>query len=190
MGSDNLVYYVNFNDLDNENKNKIREWRNQIFVRKNMDNISLISEKEHKHFLESIKNNNKINNYLFFFNNKPIGIGNIKEENDKWIFGYYLIDEKFLNFGYGSLIEYVILNLFFQKNKFNNLFVKVKKNNNKVINMHKRFGFKEYSDFSNKDYIFLILTEEEWFNKKQNIRNVIEKIFKINLDEVREWKKN
>lgn len=191
MGSDNLIYYINLFNLSKEYKNRIRLWRNQSFVREKMVNKNIISKEEHDKFINNLTEEDMY--YLFFLNSNAFGFASLKKiDNIYYEYGHYLINKKDLNSGLGIIIEYVIHNKLFKNNKNLKSICKTKISNEKVINMHKKFGYKDKKNIkiNNENYLVQEINYDDWESNKQNIRNIIEKIFKINLDEVREWKKN
>jgi RimJ/RimL family protein N-acetyltransferase len=190
-----INYYINFKNLDKKTQMKILKWRNQFFVRKSMITNNIISEEEHIKFLILLNHSKEKQNYLFFFNNKPIGVFYYSFKNHlECEFGYYLIDENFVSSGYGILIEYIALKIFFEKNEnySKKFFCRTRKDNSKVINLHKKLGFLSEKEIfiNNNTYLHQEIDKITWDKNKETIRNMLEKVFKIDINEVKEWKKN
>lgn len=192
MESNNLIYFVNFFNLNSEYKNKIREWRNQLFVREKMINKSIISKEEHEEFITNLTKKEDMF-YLFFFNRKPFGVASLKKVDDiNYEYGQYLINKKDLNSGLGIIMEYIIHDMFFKNYYDKKILCKTKISNDKVIKIHNKFGYKDKKNIkiNNENYLLQEINYNDWNNNKQNIKTTLEKIFKINLEEVREWNKN
>ena len=191
MEPNNLIYFVNFFNLNEEYKNKIRAWRNQLFVRDKMINKSIISKEEHEEFMTNLTKEDMF--YLFFFNRRPFGVASLKKvDNINYEYGQYLINKKDLNSGLGIIMEYVIYDMFFKNNYDKKILCRTKISNNKVIKIHNKFGYKDKENIKIKDENYLLqeINYNDWVNNKQKIKTTLEKVFKINLEDVTEWKKN
>jgi hypothetical protein len=192
MESNNLIYFVNFFNLNSEYKNKIREWRNQLFVREKMINKSIISKKEHEEFMTNLSKKEDMF-YLFFFNRRPFGVAYLKKiDSFNYEYGQYLIKKEDLNSGLGIIMEYVIHDKFFKNNNDKKIFCRTKTNNDKVIKIHNKFGYKDKKiiKINDENYLLQEINYNDWVSNKQNIKTTLEKIFKINLEEVAEWKES
>ncbi|MGY4687983.1 UDP-4-amino-4,6-dideoxy-N-acetyl-beta-L-altrosamine N-acetyltransferase [Petrotoga sp. DB-2] len=191
MESNNLIYFVNFFNLNSEYKNKIREWRNQWFVREKMINKSIISKKEHEEFMTNLSKEDMF--YLFFFNRRPFGVASLKKfDSINYEYGQYLIKKDDFNSGLGIIMEYVIHNKFFKNNNDKKILCRTKTNNDKVIKIHNKFGYKDKKiiKINDENYLLQEINYNDWVSNKQNIKTTLEKIFKINLEEVTEWKES
>ena len=133
--------------------NEILKIRNEINIRDNMINNSLINKESHH-----------------------IWIKNSLKDKKKEIY----ITKKYQN-NYGALIEYKFLNIFFKNKEYNKLNCVVLSHNQKVIKLHKKFGF--ISEGLIKDYVYrkktfidlcmLGIKKERWFEYKKKIDNIL-----------------
>ena len=152
----------------------IRKMRNEKKIRKNMVNNKIILIPEHKKWVRQICQSNKNFFFVIKYNNNIIGGLGLKNYNNlinsgEWSF--YISEKK--NFiGLGATIEFMAINYFFDKFKLNKLFCFVLTHNLEVVNLHKKFGFKEISDNeyckNNKlqikklDAVYLNLERNNW----------------------------
>ncbi|MEY7998798.1 GNAT family N-acetyltransferase [Clostridium sp. Mt-5] len=186
-----LINYKNILDLDINYKNKLRDWRNQDFVREKMFFSDIISEEDHKNFLRNLSIRNDKRVYVCSYDNNPVGVVSLDifHENTSLEFGYYLIDKKFVNGGLGVILEYSVLNYGFNKLKVKYIFCRSKVSNKKVINLHSKFGFRGLNKvIKTQDKIFNIyyqqINKEMWENKKNKIEGIIN--FILPLDKIGE----
>ena len=61
---------------------QVRDWRNNDFVRKHMFNNQIITENEHKGFLDGLQNSVNRKYYIAFFDGKPFGVLNTNIDSD------------------------------------------------------------------------------------------------------------
>jgi len=116
---DGYVNFINILNLDDMYVKKMREWRNQDFVRQRM-----FKEEEHARFIEHLKDNREKNYYVCFLGNKPFGVLYYEffRKNNNLEFGYYLTEQEFINSGLGIVMEYSLLNHAFYDLKVNKVF--------------------------------------------------------------------
>lgn len=158
--------------------------RNEKNIRDNMINKSVIKSKKHFIWAKNTISDKEKNIYIINIDNNLAGaiiIDQIKKKHKRANWAFYL-SNKFQN-NYGALVEYIFLNFFFKNKKFNKLNCVVLSNNQKVVNMHQKFGFNiegEIKDYilRNKTYINLYLlgiNKEKWLVHKK----IIDKKFKL-----------
>jgi len=190
-----IITFENILNLDETYKEKIRQWRNLPFVRNKMINSHIISRDEHKKFLSSLEQNSKKRYYLVFYKMDPIGVVDYQiYENKSLEFGFYLINENLSQVGFGAVFEYSILNHAFFDLKMNVVVCNTLVENKKVINLHRRFGFKEKEVHEikvekkeeTKELLQQIITKEEWVKVKPNIEKAIKII--VPVEKIGEFK--
>lgn len=153
----------------------VRNWRNHDDVRKNMLSDSLITEEQHLSWLQNLKTDKKNNFYVIFYDEKPVGIfsfNNISNEHLVADWGYYLRQDKKMP-AISLLIEEKILDFYFYIFGFQKLNCEVLETNQKIIKLHKYFGFQEEGrkrknivrDNKRIDVILLGLIKEEWISR-------------------------
>ncbi|OQA16771.1 MAG: hypothetical protein BWY64_02453 [bacterium ADurb.Bin363] len=181
------VHFHNILDLDAEYISNLRNWRNQDFVREKMFNQGLISEDEHGKFIEHLREISEKRLYICFIGEKAFGVldYNLFINNNSLEFGYYLIEQGYTNSGLGIVMEYALLNHAFYDLNVHKVFCRTLSNNEKVISLHKNFGFltegvmKQHIKMVNRymDVTIQAIYESIW----RDNRIVIEKLLKVML---------
>jgi RimJ/RimL family protein N-acetyltransferase len=127
--------------------------------------------------------------YIGFVDEIPFGVLHFQFCRDTGIldFGHYLVDEKYLNSGLGTVLEYVVLNFAFDKVNAIKVLSKVLAYNKKVIGLHSKFGF--VLDMIKKDYVkidedyydvhFQSMDRMRWEQNKAKIERAIKVLFKL-----------
>lgn len=107
-----------------------------------------------------------------------VGLVHIDWRNRKAEWGRLLIyPEKYRHGGCGSEIESLILRYVFDHMNLNRLYCEVFADNEKVVTLHKRFGFKEEGRFRQhifkngqyRDVVYLALLREEYLSESQEV---------------------
>lgn len=175
----NRIRFVNLLDADEEMKWQVRAWRNSDFVRRNMLSTHIITESEHENFLSKLQKDDSVKYYIAFYDDEPIGVLNMHIDFDgkKSEFGYYLSNIKYVDSGFGAILEYVLLNHAFFDLKLDIVFCRTLSSNKKVVSLHKRFGF----DIKNHDGQICCqsITADRWKSKKEYIESILNNIFPI-----------
>lgn len=137
------VHFHNVLNLNEDYISKLRQWRNQEYVRNNMFNQDIITEEEHNSFIASLKDNKEKCINVCFVGEKPFGVIHYDffKENNNLEFGYYLVDSSYNNSGLGIIMEYAILNHAFYELMVHKVFCRTLTRNEKVVNLHSYFGF-------------------------------------------------
>lgn len=173
------ISFKNIMDLDDKYKKELRNWRNQEFVREKMLNTHIITEEEHYKFLDRVKDNDDKRIYVSFKGDKPLGVITYEyfRDVDKVEFGFYLVDEKYMNGGYGIVMEYAFLEYVFDKIKPKKVFCRTKKENAKVISLHSKFGFVEDEEENvNGNICYQSISFEIWKGTKSYIERALKTI--------------
>jgi len=175
----NKIRFVNLLDADEEMKWQVRAWRNNDFVRRNMLSSHIISESEHEKFLSKLQKDDAVRYYIAFYDDEPIGVLNMHIDfyGRKSEFGYYLSNIKYVDSGFGAVLEYVLLNHAFYELKLETVFCRTLLKNKKVVALHKRFGFDEMSQ--DGEICFQSISVSKWIDKRKHIENIIGSIFPL-----------
>jgi UDP-4-amino-4,6-dideoxy-N-acetyl-beta-L-altrosamine N-acetyltransferase len=172
-----MYYLRNITKFDSD---KIRKWRNNVSVSKYMHNENYITKKSHDiWFKNSIKDKTR-HYWIIGYKNIDVGLINIYdiENNHKRCYwGFYIGEDSFRNKGVGSYAEYALLYYCFDVLKINRLCCEVIDINKRVIEMHKKFGFKEEGIFrshiiKHDNYMnvhYLALLNKDWNLIKKEI---------------------
>lgn len=170
---------IKFKDIleaDENLKEKIRQWRNKEDIRKFMINQEIISEDEHKKWLEKLKEDDRIKFWIVYFKELPIGIVNLQNIDHKNLtseWGFHIGEQSYRGIGLSKKILYKLLQIFFNEMKFNILYTKVLSCNKTAINLYKKYRFREKGDITeeNKPIKLMVFTKGDWIKWKEVLKN-------------------
>lgn len=128
--------------LDSETILKIREWRNQDFVKKNMYSQHEITQEEHLKYIDNIRNDNNRGLFVFYLDDEPFGVYQYTmNPDDKTITGgNYLVDEEYMFMGYGTIQTYFMGVIKFDYLKCEREYDETLDINKRVINLAQKMG--------------------------------------------------
>lgn len=135
----NIVY------ISQEEKELVRNWRNNKMVRKWMYSDEIISQEEHAAFIKSLKNNNKNFYWLVEDEKKYIGviyINRLDFKNKNAYLGIYTNPDVEIK-GAGNVLIKFLKFIAFEIGKLHTLKLEVLANNKKAIQFYKKQGFVE-----------------------------------------------
>ncbi len=170
--------------LEETDLEMVRQWRNLPEVSEYMYTDANITEEEQKKWYTRVKNDPTQTYWIIEYNETKLGlvsIYNIKQNFKHCSWAFYLGNTEVRGAGIGSKVEYTILNHVFEVMNFHKLMCEVFTFNEKVIQMHKKFGFKEeglYREHILKNGIYhdvaaLALLKNEWNSVKDQIKESI-----------------
>ncbi len=130
------------NILDTPYTMKLREWRNQDFVRKNMTNHDLIGEEEHKAYIEFLRKSDTDKVFLAMDREMPLAVVTIKINwKEQYVEpGTYIINESYLGKGYGIIMSYFRLEYIFDLMPEGRMRTVILDSNERNISLQKKMG--------------------------------------------------
>jgi UDP-4-amino-4,6-dideoxy-N-acetyl-beta-L-altrosamine N-acetyltransferase len=177
---------IEFRKVDFSDIEKIRKWRNSDLIRNVSFDRSIIDHKKQSKWYDTIKDNIFQLHWIINIDGIDAGyaaIKNIDLINKRCEFSsLYIGEEKFLFNGSGALIEYKIIDYIFTKYpEIIKIYCEVLGFNNKVIQLHKRFGFviegelKQHYLLNNKfESVFLLaLFRDNWKVNKPILTKIL-----------------
>lgn len=178
---------VELNRLDEETIANIRTWRNQDFIRKNMFNTHVITEEEHKRYIDKVKQDPNRGLFVFYLDGEPFGVFQyeVDLEANSVTNGNYLIDEKYQVMGYGAIMYYMIGVIQSAYLEVEKIYAEVIDTNKNAIRMHIRSGgilegiLKDYVTIDNVNhdvyrFSYLIKSPDENSRVAKLIKQLIE----------------
>lgn len=166
MSSFGVLRQISDNELE-----LMLEWRNSPHIRRNMYTQDEISLDSHLLWWEAMKNSGKHRYLMYDLNNQPSGIVAFVDvdqsnKNSSWAFYSSPSAAK----GTGARMEFLALDYAFSELHLHKLYCEVLAYNLPVINMHKKFGFREEGIFVDQYFINesfvnvhrMGLTRSEW----------------------------
>ena len=138
----NNTQLIDFIICTPEQLEMIREWRNHQEINKWMYNKKSISQEEHLLFVNSLQTDKDKQYFLALYDGMEIGVIDFRGlMSDKVYFGLYAKPDIQLA-GAGRILESMALE-YAKKRDIKSLNLEVYTSNQKVINLHKKFGFIE-----------------------------------------------
>ncbi|MDE6433376.1 MAG: UDP-4-amino-4,6-dideoxy-N-acetyl-beta-L-altrosamine N-acetyltransferase [Lachnospiraceae bacterium] len=133
---------VELNRLDEKTIADIRIWRNQEFVRRNMFQTHIITEEEHRKYIDKLKMDPNRGLFVFFLDNEPFGVFQyeVNPKEHTVTNGNYLIDETYQMMGYGTIMYYMIGVIEYTCLKVEKICAEVVDTNKDALNMQIRMG--------------------------------------------------
>lgn len=174
---------VELKHLDDETIMKIREWRNQPFVKNMMYSQHDITEEEHRSYIESLKRDEDRGLFVFYLDDEPFGIYQymIHPEGNYVTDGNYLVSPEYQDMGYGTIQAFFMNIIKFEYLGCNKSYGEMLDDNRRVIMLNKKMGITlegvlrqhrlidgEYHDV----YCYGLLASE-WKEKKEKISRLI-----------------
>lgn len=135
----------NFINLNDEEVEMVRRWRNHTDIRKWMYTDHEINIEEHKNFIENLKRDNRNFYYLVYLADKPIGVFSLNRvdwRNGNAYIGVYANPEEKTK-GAGDVLSRSLLFVAFTLIGLHTLKLEVIEDNERAIKFYKRMGFKE-----------------------------------------------
>lgn len=169
--------------LEDEDLEKILEWRNSDRIRSTMFVDRIITLVEHTEWF--IRTREQYDNYfkLFLYKNEPVGVLNftkIDQVNNNCLWGFYLGKEG-LPRGTGIIMGFLGLEHAFEKLELRKVSGEVFASNTPSLKFHEKLGFikesliKEYIQKNGiyQDIVVYGLLQKDWFLKKSGIERTI-----------------
>ncbi len=170
------IKFENILKVNDEIKEKVRQWRNKEEIRKHMLNQHIITKEEHLNWIESLKNRNDWKFWVVFVDEIPIGsvyLQNMDFKNLTSEWGFYIGEDDYRGKGLGKYILFKLLEFYFEEMKFEVLFTKVISNNIAALNIYRKFKFKMINDFldNQRKVVLLKFTKKDWSKWKEMLKN-------------------
>ncbi|MBA7574077.1 hypothetical protein ES708_15879 [subsurface metagenome] len=170
------IKFENILKVNDEIKERVRQWRNKEEIRKYMLSQHIITKEEHLNWIESVKNRNDWKFWVVFVDEIPIGtvyLQNIDYKNLTSEWGFYIGEDDFKGKGLGKHILFKLLEFYFEEMKFEVLFTKVISNNIAALNIYRKFKFKMINDFldNQRKVVLLKFTKKDWSKWSEVLKN-------------------
>ena len=156
----------------------LRKERNVLQVRRQMLNQKIINRKNQLQWFKKIKSFKDRHYFNIYYKKNLIGSGNLKNickinKNCSW--GFYIFKKYFGPFG--VLSQFKIIEHAFKKYKLEKIYGETLSTNNKILRVHREFGFKIEGLLKNHiiikknkaDLILTALFKNVWIKNKKII---------------------
>lgn len=175
----NSYKLINYINLSSKDSTSILEMRNHGLIRERMINSDPISKLEHNNFILSLKN--KTAGYWALKKGDLI-LGSISlvsyNENENSFIGGNFISPELIGSGFGSVINYFMHYVAFEKIGCSKIKAVVKKDNTNALRMNYLFGAKKTTEKNlpdaNDEYQSIEFDAQDWLSKiKTKTRKLI-----------------
>lgn len=174
-------------DLRPEDKEMIRSWRNLPEVAEQMYTSHTIGPEEHERWFRSIEGDPKRAYWVVTHAGRDVGLANLYDidpAHRRCSWAFYIADKAARARGLGSFLEYRLLQHVFGEHGFRKLSCEVLTTNQSVLEMHKRFGFREEGRYREHvlkdgrpvDVVALAILRPEWESARPAIEKQLEEI--------------
>jgi UDP-4-amino-4,6-dideoxy-N-acetyl-beta-L-altrosamine N-acetyltransferase len=146
---------------------QVRFWRNQSFVRQQMEYNAVITESSQKKWFKSIQSDYSQQYFIFFSGNIPVGVihlSKINLEEKVADVGLFIGDAHFIGTGISLEASLFILELAFVQLKLEKLTAKVKNDNLAAIRYNELLGFRIQHPV-NQSFSQYLLEKENYFQR-------------------------
>lgn len=171
-------------DIKEGDLEQIRNWRNSKEVSQYMYTSEEITTEQQKNWFLKIQSDTSQKYWIIEYNGEKLGLVslyNIKHNFKHCSWAFYLGNTQVRGAGIGSKVEYTILEYVFETMHLNKLMCEVFSFNEKVIQMHKKFGFQQEGYFKEHilkdgvyhDVVALAILKSEWTKLKDQLNESI-----------------
>lgn len=179
-----MNFDVKLVDLTESHLEMVRNWRNLPEVSAYMYTSEPISQAQQKAWFANVKNDAGSKYWIIEVDEKPIGLASltgISKVFNSCSWAFYLGDSSIRGGGIGSKVEFLVLSYVFETLQLNKLRCEVFTFNEKVIQMHEKFGFRReayfrqhvFKDGAYKDVVGLALLKQEWEVLKETVKKSV-----------------
>lgn len=162
----------------------VRQWRNSKEVSQYMYTENIISASDQQNWFNKISQSTNSIYWIIEYSGKKIGLASvtgIDSALQSCYWAFYLGDSSIRGAGIGAKVEYLVLEYVFNELNLNKLRCEVFVNNDKVIKMHEKFGFRREAyyrehcikDNLKLDVVGLAILKSEWLQIKEILKNKI-----------------
>jgi len=164
---------VTLRDLTEDDRERLRVWRNSPEVAAYMYSDHLISKAEHDHWFDGLSADPRCRYWIIQANDRPVGLANLADIDlgrSRCVWAYYLADPSVRGLGVGSYVEFWIIEHVFTALGLNKLWCEVLISNESVWKLHQTYGFQREALFRQhvikgghyQDVVGLGLLAQDW----------------------------
>lgn len=137
-------------EIRQQDSQQVLAWRNLPEVMQYMYSDHVITQEEHDAWFERMLGDPTKRYWIVQLDGQDVGVANITDidfRNRSCFWAFYLASPSVRGRGVGSFVEYFVLRYVFDELELNKLSCEVFLFNDSVIDMHKKFGFREEGIF-------------------------------------------
>lgn len=142
----------------------IVKWRNDPAILSFMEMENKLKLEDQLEFLEKYESFDRVDIILSF--DKPVGVFNIKNFKTLPEYGAIIGESEFRGKGLGSQVKLLILKYWFMNLDKEEIYVRNKISNEKIIKSNQAWGFKIFKE--EQGFVMLKLDKQDFLDKKVN----------------------
>jgi len=175
---DITFYDVTLRMIQESDKELIRYWRNHEKVREKMEFRSYITKEMHNDWFSRMSNFNNAFAFIVEYNNASVGVVYHTNTSEYSNGGMFLWDETCLDSQVPVLVSITLtdLNFYLLKNKCS--YINILRDNPKVIEFNRWFGYKLVDEKDSNYNQLYILTEQRYNSRSAKIKQALESYYK------------
>ena len=130
-------------DVEQKDRDTIREWRNMSEVAKFMFNDHQISDEEHRRWFERIQSDQSCKHWIIVYDDRDVGsasIYDIDTKNSRCYWGSYIANPNDRGKGVGAIVRYSVFKHVFEVLELNKICAEVMSFNTTVLSTHEKIG--------------------------------------------------
>lgn len=170
--------------LEKDDIELVRKWRNSPEVYTYMYTEGGINQEQQEKWFQRISADQRSIYWIIEYSGKKMGVASINDINhtlQSCYWAFYLGEMGSRNAGIGAKVEYNVMRYVFEELNLNKLRCEVFVSNDKVINMHEKFGFRREAYYrehcikgkAKLDVVGLAILKSEWLVLREVLRSKI-----------------
>ncbi len=169
-------YGITLRSLSVSDIERVRIWRNQEFVRLNMEYQRIVTEDDQKKWFSEL--DNSANHYFIFsYKNKDIGMVNLKNVNWNKLTaeaGIFIGTKEFINTYIPFVTTIILMEFAFEELKLNSLMAKIRILNKNAILFNERLGY-TFREPINEEYAYYECLKDNFMLATHSLKRSLEK---------------
>ena len=170
---------VEMKRLKDEHLNMVMEWRMLPYITKYMNTDPKLDIEQQRNWYNKIENDDSQIHWVIYFNNKPIGVINLTDidnKNKHCSWGYYVADKTSRSLELAINLEWNLYDYVFDRLDFNRLYNETFAENKQVVKLHLLCGSKQEGVMrqhirKNDKYYDVVVSsilKDEWLELRKN----------------------
>ena len=167
-------------DVIEDDRSRLRAWRNSTEVAAFMYSDHEISEYEHNRWFDSLSDDARRRYWIIEVDGQPVGLANLADidrRNRRCAWAYYLASPSVRGLGVGSFVEFWVIEHVFQALDLDKLWCEVLVSNESVWKLHELYGFQREALYRRHvtkggaavDVVGLGLLADDWRAKRDEM---------------------
>lgn len=154
---------ISWDILSDQYTREIIKWRNDVDNRQFFENQDVVTEDSQRNFLKNYDKYDRVD-LILLYNKIPVGVFNIKNLNTFPEYGSLIGEKQFRGKKIGALAKSLIFILWFEILKREELYLKNRRNNTKVLDSNLKRGYTIFDE--DGEYITFKVDQESYIRNK------------------------